>query len=63
MAYAKQEPVATATALPPELPPAILQSAMQLDSLPSTVYDKSDFQTFLVGPNNESTVPDLGFQE
>lgn len=53
-AYAKQIPAATATALPPELPPGICHSGMLS---PSLYFSKA--QTFLVGPNMESTVPFL----
>lgn len=42
--HAKQLPVATATAEPPELPPAMWPS--------------SDRQMFLVGPKMESTAPE-----
>lgn len=59
--YANAAPVATATALPPELPPEIRQlsnfSSTLLDL--SSVFSIGEPHTFLVGPKRESTVPDL----
>lgn len=45
--YATHIPEATATQLPPELPPAMCHLS------------RFDFHTFLVGPKIESTVPEL----
>lgn len=68
--YAKQDPAATATALPPELPPAIKKSNESTgllvcsSSLSTSVFsfkhcEKFEPQMFFVGPNTLSVVPEL----
>lgn len=53
--------MATAIALPPELPPEIRQllKFTSVFTFPLSSDSTGDPQTFLVGPNNELTVPEL----
>ena len=61
--YANEAPAATATALPPELPPATNQSSVGGSrggcNSDSNLHLTPDLHTFLVGPWMESIVPDL----
>jgi hypothetical protein len=61
--YPKHAPEATATALPPELPPAMNQSFSGATSLEAEVFSlklMSGFrQIFFVAPKAESMAPDL----
>lgn len=61
--YPKHAPDATATALPPELPPAMYQSFSGMTSSEAEVFNlklRSGFrQIFFVGPKAESMAPEL----
>jgi hypothetical protein len=61
--YPKHAPEATATALPPELPPAMNQSFSGVTSLEAEVFNLKLMsglrQIFLVAPKAESMAPDL----